>query len=77
MVGGRHRGILCAVDCAQKEKGPGVESGPLFKGKNGRRERIRTFDPLHPMQVRYQAAPHADEPLIIAGEKLISGLGIQ
>ena len=25
----------------------------------GRRERIRTFDPLHPMQVRYQAAPHA------------------
>ena len=25
---------------------------------NGRCERIRTFDPLHPMQVRYQAAPH-------------------
>ena len=24
----------------------------------GRCERIRTFDPLHPMQVRYQAAPH-------------------
>ena len=27
----------------------------------GRCERIRTFDPLHPMQVRYQAAPHTDE----------------
>ena len=27
----------------------------------GRRERIRTFDPLHPMQVRYQAALHADK----------------
>ena len=27
---------------------------------NGRCERIRTFDPLHPMQVRYQAAPHTD-----------------
>jgi hypothetical protein len=26
----------------------------------GRRERIRTFDPLHPMQVRYQAALHAE-----------------
>jgi hypothetical protein len=27
----------------------------------GRCERIRTFDPLHPMQVRYQAAPHTEE----------------
>ena len=26
----------------------------------GRGERIRTFDPLHPMQVRYQAAPRPD-----------------
>ena len=28
---------------------------------HGRCERIRTFDPLHPMQVRYQAAPHTDK----------------
>ena len=28
--------------------------------RNGRCERIRTFDPLHPMQVRYQAAPHTE-----------------
>src|SRR5438309_1788748 len=27
---------------------------------NGRGERIRTFDPLHPMQVRYQAALRPD-----------------
>ena len=31
----------------------------------GRCERIRTFDPLHPMQVRYQAAPHTDKLSII------------
>ena len=31
-----------------------------FVVRNGRCERIRTFDPLHPMQVRYQAAPHTD-----------------
>ncbi len=28
---------------------------------NGRRGGIRTRDPLHPMQVRYQAALHADK----------------
>ena len=31
---------------------------------NGRCERIRTFDPLHPMQVRYQAAPHTENESI-------------
>jgi ADP-ribose pyrophosphatase YjhB (NUDIX family) len=30
--------------------------------ENGRRGGIRTRDPLHPMQVRYQAALHADKP---------------
>ena len=34
-----------------------------FKLSNGRCERIRTFDPLHPMQVRYQAAPHTESRL--------------
>jgi hypothetical protein len=34
--------------------------------KNGRRGGIRTRDPLHPMQVRYQAALHADKLSIIA-----------
>ena len=32
--------------------------------KNGRCERIRTFDPLHPMQVRYQAALHTELTLL-------------
>ena len=36
---------------------PYLEAFVIF---NGRCERIRTFDPLHPMQVRYQAAPHTD-----------------
>ena len=31
-----------------------------FRVPTGRCERIRTFDPLHPMQVRYQAAPHTE-----------------
>ena len=35
-----------------------------LKLSNGRRERIRTFDPLHPMQVRYQAALHAETSII-------------
>jgi hypothetical protein len=38
----------------------------VFKLSLGRCERIRTFDPLHPMQVRYQAAPHTDKLQIIA-----------
>ena len=37
-----------------------VERNPLEI--NGRRGGIRTRDPLHPMQVRYQAALHADKP---------------
>ena len=32
-----------------------------FVRSNGRRGGIRTRDPLHPMQVRYQAALHADK----------------
>src|SRR5690606_26126795 len=31
----------------------------------GRDERIRTSDPLHPMQVRYQAAPRPDSGRIL------------
>ena len=37
-------------------------AAPGFCEKNGRRGGIRTRDPLHPMQVRYQAALHADKP---------------
>ena len=34
--------------------------------ETGRSERIRTSDPLHPMQVRYQTAPRSDRERIIA-----------
>jgi hypothetical protein len=43
-----------------------AEVNPLTLDSNsGRCERIRTFDPLHPMQVRYQAAPHTELTEII------------
>ena len=42
---------------APNEKGP-IEDGPF--SIDGRRGGIRTRDPLHPMQVRYQAALHAE-----------------
>jgi hypothetical protein len=35
-----------------------------FRKKSGRRGGIRTRDPLHPMQVRYQAALHAEAVII-------------
>ena len=42
------------------KKAPEYHYLEAFKLTTGRCERIRTFDPLHPMQVRYQAAPHTD-----------------
>jgi hypothetical protein len=39
-------------------------------GENGRCERIRTSDPLHPMQMRYLAALHTD------GVSLADGKGV-
>jgi hypothetical protein len=38
-----------------------VVLNPLTLTQYGRCDRIRTYDPLHPMQVRYQAAPHTEE----------------
>ena len=32
----------------------------LFDQNVGRSSKIRTCDPLHPMQVRYRAAPYSD-----------------
>ena len=42
------------------KKAPKYRYLEAFRVSNGRCERIRTFDPLHPMQVRYQAAPHTE-----------------
>jgi hypothetical protein len=46
----------------------------------GRGDKIRTCDPLHPMQVRYQAAPRPDrEPMIaqlgLSLPRIVSGAG--
>ena len=40
--------------------------GQRSREKNGRGERIRTFDPLVPNQMRYQAALRPDNAIVIA-----------
>ncbi len=54
--------------CAEKEKRPNPvwAKSLIFHLIFGRGGGIRTRDPLHPMQVRYQAAPRPDELRIIA-----------
>lgn len=39
---------------------------------NGRGERIRTFDPLVPNQMRYQAALRPDLAIVMARERLFA-----
>ncbi len=41
-----------------------MKVGPYFE-LNGRSERIRTFDPLVPNQMRYQTALRSDKPHIL------------
>jgi hypothetical protein len=48
---------------------PNPNSQPCVRNRPyviGRGEKIRTSDPLHPMQVRYQAAPRPDRMRMIA-----------
>jgi hypothetical protein len=47
------------------DSGPDRSKNEIQK-KLGRGERIRTFDPLVPNQMRYQAALHPDKPSILA-----------
>ena len=53
----------CCADMRHKQK------SLLIKNQEaaciGRRGGIRTRDPLHPMQVRYQAALHAEAMIVI------------
>jgi hypothetical protein len=44
----------------------GPQRSPEIIVSIGRGEKIRTSDPLHPMQVRYQAAPRPDRMRMIA-----------
>ena len=41
----------------------------------GRCDRIRTYDPLHPMQVRYRAAPHTEAIYSSSASLVVHGLG--
>ena len=58
VVAGRVAAIESALRAISTKK-PGTFSGTglLYFGRRGG---IRTRDPLHPMQVRYQAALHAE-----------------
>jgi len=59
------RPLLYPVELRADKKGPRTKKvGPLFE-LNGRSERIRTFDPLVPNQMRYQTALRSDKPRIL------------
>ena len=59
------RPLLYPVELRADKKGPGTKKvGPYFE-MNGRSERIRTFDPLVPNQMRYQTALRSDKPHIL------------
>ena len=59
------RPLLYPVELRADKKGPETKKvGPLIE-KNGRSERIRTFDPLVPNQMRYQTALRSDKPHIL------------
>jgi leucyl/phenylalanyl-tRNA--protein transferase len=47
-------------NCARMKKASGYHYSEAFNQLNGRGERIRTFDPLVPNQMRYQAALRPD-----------------
>lgn len=52
----------------EKKKGFGAsQTLDSLPSSFGRSERIRTFDPLIPNQMRYQAALRSDEPSILSG----------
>ena len=51
--------------CTVQGEREGAVVRPLVAGENGRGDVIRTHDPLHPMQVRYQAALRPDTTLSI------------
>ena len=63
------RPLLYPVELRADKKGPGTKKvGPYFE-MNGRSERIRTFDPLVPNQMRYQTALRSDKPHILMRDR--------
>ena len=57
---GAHETIACQGVAAERQKEKALSFDKAFLGEFGRCERIRTSDPLHPMQMRYLAALHTD-----------------
>ncbi len=47
--------------------------GVSLAGCDGRSDRIRTYDPLVPNQMRYQTALRSDKPCILTGQVRLSG----
>ncbi len=63
------RPLLYPVELRADKKGPRTKKvGPLFE-LNGRSERIRTFDPLVPNQMRYQTALRSDKHRILMRDR--------
>ena len=58
------RPLLYPVELRADKKGPETKMVGPFR-MNGRSERIRTFDPLVPNQMRYQTALRSDKPHIL------------
>ena len=58
------RPLLYPVELRADKKGPETMMVGPFR-MNGRSERIRTFDPLVPNQMRYQTALRSDKPHIL------------
>ena len=54
----------------RRTKEKALSSDKAFLGEFGRCERIRTSDPLHPMQMRYLAALHTDGVSSADGEEV-------
>ena len=54
----------CSIQLSygQYEIGSGLASWPMQACKDGRSDRIRTYDPLVPNQMRYQTALRSDWP---------------
>ena len=53
----------CSIQLSYGQKRKKAHRVSFFLDMNGRGERIRTFDPLVPNQMRYQAALRPDEPV--------------
>ena len=64
--------VPLTVPLRDTAKSPSLEVNDLI----GRDGEIRTRDPLHPMQVRYQAAPRPDTDSMLHGRTFYDNFGV-